>query len=80
MKEFGPIPKDANCVGKFCYLCEKQIEGGDILFFLPIKPADEEEAEKMKAGRVYTTEAELAHKECKEKLDMFMQVYSKPDS
>lgn len=55
-----PVTKD----GTTCPLCTTTFREGDITTIVPVSPASEEDAEKMRAGRPYTAEGKLVHVQC----------------
>lgn len=64
MRRFGPKSAEHPSVGKPCPLCLLPFKVGDYTTLLEIGPADEEEASRKRAGRVYTAEAREVHWEC----------------
>lgn len=63
---FGPLTADDYLVteGKVCSVCNKPFEVGHYLTLKAVAPADEEEREKMLAGRPYNAEAAPVHVDC----------------
>ena len=51
MRRFGPKPADT--FFGLCPICGRPFQAGDYTTLIATAPADEEEAEKMRAGRVY---------------------------
>lgn len=64
LRKYDPLPADHPGVGQTCMLCNKFIQAGDVTTLLPTGPADDEEAEKMRAGRTYIAIAALVHWDC----------------
>ena len=58
----NPILSD----GTTCPLCRGGFLAGQLIVLLPIKPASEEDAAKMRGGRPFTAEAQPAHLNCAE--------------
>jgi len=69
MRKFGPKSEEHFSIGDLCKICEIPFKEGDFTTLIPTKPADEEEAQKMNEGRLYTSEAIEIHWDCRGKLN-----------
>lgn len=56
-----------------CRLCQFTFAAEDRAVLIPVKPASEEDAEKMRAGRPYTAEAMLVHATCYDALAAYVR-------
>lgn len=73
MRYFGPKKADHISCGEPCFLCQDPFKEGDMTALIPIKPADEEEAAKMKQGRPYNALAKEVHANCYDALKGILQ-------
>lgn len=61
IRKFKPLPERHPAVGTLCGICHTAFQAGDETTLIADHPADEEEKQKMLAGRPYTAEAILVH-------------------
>lgn len=66
MRTFGPKAADHPSCGKPCFLCGKPFAVGDMTALIPIRPGDDDELAKWRAGLACNFIAEEAHAECVE--------------
>jgi hypothetical protein len=65
-RKFNPIKESDPAVGKICPICNEPLEVGQCPSLIANGPADDEEREKMEAGKsyTYTAIAEIIHWDC----------------
>jgi hypothetical protein len=61
---WGPLPATNLGVGEICLFCNQPMQAGDIPALVGDVPADEEEREKMLAGKAYNAVADMVHWRC----------------